>query len=218
MAKLNQMRFLGFLKRYPGFSDGGAAARQPLPLPEAAAYSFGVLAAFFVGMVLESRLRFTGYGEAFGAIPVLIFAAFVLRLPPPAPKRMKWGWRAVLLVLPFALLPFADLRFPELSASQAAVWMVVLVQVLGIGVSEELTFRFGLHRLWSSYSGLFYVIASATIFGLLHYPLGLQVSIISGVIGVTFAASRVAGMPLIPLIALHAFLDTPEVFRTMSMG
>jgi hypothetical protein len=62
------------------------------------------------------------------------------------------------------------------------------------------------------------VIASSTIFAAGHYPLGLQVSILSGVIGAAFAASRVAGMPLIPLILLHAFFDAPGFFREMGVG
>ena len=204
------------LRRFFGFSVSGQVPRQPLPVLQVVAFSFGILAVFFVGTVLESRFRFTGYGEALGAIPVLICAVFVLRLPPPATITIRWGWRLLLLGLPLLLLALADFRFPEFSASQAAVWMVVVVQALGIGVSEELTFRFSLHRLWSHFGALFYVLASSTVFAVLHFPLGLQVSIISGVIGAVFAASRMAGMPLVPLIIFHAFLDIPMVYRAMS--
>ena len=206
------------LKRYFGFSASGESVRRPLPLFEVVTYSVAIVAAFFLGTILESRLRFTGYGEALGAIPVLICAAFVLRLPPHAPIDIRWYWRVILLILPFGLLPLADLRFPEFAASQAGVWLVVLAQALGVGVSEELTFRFGLHRLWSHYGALFYVVASSAIFAALHYPLGLQVSIITGVIGIAFAASRVAGMPLVPLVLLHAFFDAPQFFRTMELS
>jgi len=160
----------------------------------------------------------TGYGEALGAIPVLICAFFVLRLPPAAPINVRWGWRALLLILPFVILLFADFRFPEFSANQAAIWMVAIIQALGVGVSEELTFRFGLHRLWSHYGAWFYVTASSSLFAVGHYPLGLQVSIISGIIGAAFAASRVAGMPIIPLIILHTFFDTPQFFRAMGVS
>lgn len=212
------MLFIQHLKRNFGFTAGDAAIRQPLPMPHVIAWSAGIIAAFFLGTVLEFRFRFTGFGEAVAAIPVLVCAVFVLRLPPPVPIRVKWGWRVLLLALPFLILPLADLRFPQFSAAQASVWMVVLIQALGVGVSEELTFRFGLHRLWSHYGAVFYVIASATLFGLLHYPLGLQISVISGIIGALFGASRAAGMPLVPLIILHAFLDTPEIFRTVSAG
>jgi membrane protease YdiL (CAAX protease family) len=191
---------------------------QPLPLTRVVAYSVGILAVFLVGTVLESRFRFTGIGEALGAIPVLVCAVFVCRLPQPATITVSWGWRLLLLGLPLVLLPLADFKFPEFAASQAAVWMVVIVQAFGIGVSEEVTFRFALHRLWSHFGALFYVFASSTVFGVLHFPLGLQVSIISAIIGAIFAASRVAGMPLVPLIIFHAFLDVPMVYRVMSVN
>jgi len=204
-----------YLKRHFGLAVSCQASRQLLPVPQVVAYSFGIIAVFFLGMILESRLRFTGYGEAFGAMPVLVCALFLRRLPPAAPITVGWGWRALLLALPLGLLPLADLRFPELSADQAAVWLVLLIQTLGIGVSEELTFRFGLHRLWSHYGAVFYVLASSTVFGALHYPLGLQASIITGIIGAALATSRAAGMPLVPLIVFHAFLDAPMIYRTM---
>ena len=203
------------LQRHFGLTVSGQTPR--LPALRVVAYSLGIIAVFFVGSILESRLRFTGYGEAFGAIPVLVCALFVRRLPPAAPITIGWGWRALLLALPLGLLPLADLRFPEFSAAQATVWMVVLAQTLGIGVSEELTFRFGLHRLWSHYGAIFYVVASSAVFGALHYPLGLQASIITAIIGATLAASRAAGMPLVPLILFHAFLDAPMIYRSMSM-
>jgi membrane protease YdiL (CAAX protease family) len=214
--QIDEMALTQTLQRYFGFTVSNAPAPEPRPLAQVIAYSIGIVVAFFLGTVLESELRFTGYGEALAAIPVIVCAVFVLRLPPPAPIRVRWGFRALLLALPFLILPLADLGFPEFSAGQAAVWMVVLIQALGVGVSEELTFRFGLHRLWSHYGAVFYVVASATLFGVLHYPLGLQISVISGIIGVLFATSRAAGMPLVPLIILHAFLDIPEIFRTVS--
>jgi membrane protease YdiL (CAAX protease family) len=207
------------LKRYFGFTASGGPAPRPLPVLQVAMYSIGIIAVFFIGTVLESRLRSTGYSEAFGAIPVLVFAILVARLPAHAPISIKWGWRALLLSLPFLFLLLADFSSPAFSADQtAAVWRVVIVQVLGIAIGEELTFRFGLHRLWSHYGAWFYVVASSLIFAVMHYPLGLQVSVLSGLIGAAFAASRAAGMPLIPLIVLHAFLDIPAVFRAVTLN
>lgn len=206
------------LRRFFGFSVSDERVRQSPPIWKVVVYSFGIVAAFVVGSILEFRLRFTGYGEALGAIPVLICAVFVFRLPPAAQLNVRWGWRALLLVLPFVILLFADFRFPAFSVSQSTLWIAVIVNALGVGVSEEVTFRYSLHRLWSHYGALFYVIASSTVFAVGHYPLGLQVSIISGIIGAAFAASRVAGMPLIPLIILHAFFDAPAFFRAMGSG
>ena len=37
-----------------------------------------------------------------------------------------------------------------------------------IGVSEELTFRFSLQRLWARYGTTFFVVVSSLVFGLLH--------------------------------------------------
>ena len=202
------------LARYFGFAPEVATEQVPLPIWKVVAYSVAIVAVFFAGTVLESRVRSTGVSEAIGAIPVLICAVLVLRLPPAAPIRVRWGWRTVLLALPFLFLFLADYSFPGFAASQASVWTIVIVQTLGIAVGEELTFRFALHRLWVTYSALFYVLGSATIFAVLHSPLGLQVSILSGVIGAAFAASRAAGMPLLFLIILHAFFDLPAVYRS----
>lgn len=210
------MRIIEFAKRAFGYSGTGPDRQQPIPHWKILGYSFGILAAFFAGTILEARFRFTGFGEALGALPVVVGAIFFLRLPPRRPIQVRWIWRLTLLALPFLPLAFADFRFPEFSADNSSVWTVLIVQALGVGVSEELTFRFGLHRIWSRYGALFYVIASSAIFAAGHYPLGLQVTIISGIIGASFAASRVAGMPLVALIALHAFFDMPEIFRTMS--
>jgi hypothetical protein len=50
------------LGRYVASSVGGKPVRQPLPIRKVVVYSLGIVAAFFVGTILEFRFRFTGYG------------------------------------------------------------------------------------------------------------------------------------------------------------
>ena len=111
------------------------------------------------------------------------------------------------------LLSLADLDFPLTIFDRSSVLAVVVVESIAIGVSEELTFRFSLHRLWSQYSATFYVVGSALIFGVLHIPNGAEVAIISTVIGVMFGLARIAGMPIAALIVMHGFVDAPGIIR-----
>ena len=95
---------------------------------------------------------------------------------------------------------------------------VIAVESLAIGVSEELTFRFSLHRLWSQSSATSYVVWSSLMFGILHIPNGTEVAIFSAVIGVIFGLARVAGMPIAVLIVMHGFLDAPGIVRDLGIA
>ena len=86
-----------------------------------------------------------------------------------------------------------------------------------IGVSEELTFRFSLQRLWARYGTTFFVVVSSLVFGLLHLlDDGVGVAIFSLVIALAFALARVAGMPIMALILLHGFFDLPGMIEQLS--
>jgi len=198
--------------RPPGLAD---ARSDDLPAWRVAAYSLAIIAALYAGMVMERRLDWTRYTEVLGAIPVLFCSLLILRIHPARPLRMPGLLRTVVLALPFLPLFFASYAFPEWSRDQAAAWTFIIIQTLAIGVTEELVFRFSLYRLWSQYGATFYVAASALLFGVLHYPLGVQVSVIATIIGLAFGASRVAGMPLLVLILLHAFYDGPSIARSI---
>ena len=186
-----------------------------LPVWQVATLSLVVIAALYLGMAME-RLGSTRYTEILGAIPVLICALYFIRIPPVQPLRIRWVFRAALLLLPFLPIFFASYEFPPLTRNASSAWAFVVIQTIAIGVTEEFTFRFSLHRLWSRYGAAFFVVASSLLFGALHYPLGWQVSIIATVIGFAFAVSRAAGMPLLVLILLHAFYDGPAIYASMA--
>lgn len=181
-------------------------------------YSLAVIAALYLGMVLERHINVTRYTEILGAIPVLVCSLYFLKMPQVQPIQVRLLFRVILLSLPFLPLLFARYDFPSLSSSTSAVWLFIIIQSIAIGITEELTFRFNLQRLWSRYGAAFFVVASSMLFGLLHYPLGLQVTIIATIIGFAFSLSRVAGMPLIVLIFLHAFYDGPGIYASMGAG
>ncbi len=98
-----------------------------------------------------------------------------------------------------------------------SLFAVIVVESIAIGVSEELTFRFSLHRLWSQYSTTFFVVGSALIFGILHLPNGAEVAIVSAIIGVIFGLARIAGMPIAALIVMHGFVDAPGIIRDVGI-
>jgi len=200
--------------RPPGASD---FRRADLPAWQIGAYSLAIIAALYAGMVMERRLDWTRYTEVLGVIPVLLCSLFFLRIPPASPPNIRPAWRVLLLLLPFLPLFFASYAFPALNRDELAAWTFIAIQSLAIGVTEELVFRFGLYRLWSQYGATFYVAGSALLFGVLHYPLGLQVSVIATIIGLAFGLSRVAGMPLAVLILLHAFYDGPGISRSLGV-
>ena len=89
-----------------------------------------------------------------------------------------------------------EFRRPQLPSTifdQAPVFAIIVVESIAIGVSEELTFRFSLHRLWSQYSSTSYVVGSALIFGILHIPIGTEVATRS-----LFGVPRVVGPAAVP--------------------
>lgn len=209
---------MSIVQKLSGLADVSAAVepgRDDLPAWQVLIYSLAIIVALYAGMVMERRLDVTRYTEVLGAIPVLICSLLFLRFRAVAPVSLHWAWRVMLLALPFLPMFFADYTFPALSRDQATVWQFVAIQSIGIGVTEELVFRFSLYRLWSRYGATFFVVASSLLFGVLHYPLGLQVSVIATILGLAFALSRIAGMPLIVLILIHAFYDGPSIYAAM---
>ena len=155
--------------------------------------------------------------ESYETIPVLVCLFFVLRLPARPKLQMSHIKRGLCFLPIIILLSFADLDFPESIFQDSSILMLIIVESLAIGVSEELTFRFGLFRLWSKYGPTFYVVFSSIIFGVLHFAGGIEYIIITGLVGVTFALARVAGAPILALIALHGFLDAPGIISRMGL-
>jgi len=91
----------------------------------------------------------------------------------------------------------------------AVILLKAVADAIAIGVSEELTFRFSLHRLWSRYNDTFYVLVSSLVFGLMHFPGGIGSVLVTGAVGFLFALSRIGRMPITVLILYHAFIDLP---------
>jgi membrane protease YdiL (CAAX protease family) len=86
-----------------------------------------------------------------------------------------------------------------------------LLNLLCIGVSEELIFRGVLFRAFQGSSMALYVLVTSIIFGLLHYyDQGYIGVVITTVVGSSYALARVAGSPLILLIVCHAVVNFPS--------
>ena len=181
-------------------------------------YSFAIIAMVYIGLFLGEYVGVPHLRQTVETIPVLICSVFVLRLPARPQLRIQWVWRALFLLSPFLLLSVADLDFPLAIFDRATVFAIIVVESIAIGVSEELTFRFSLHRLWSQYSATFFVVGSALIFGILHIPNGTEVAIISTIIGMMFGLARIAGMPIAALIVMHGFVDAPGIIRDVGIA
>ena len=151
-----------------------------------------------------------GLRETIETIPVLICFALILRYTkPPQRPQLHWAWRTLFLVAPFSLLTLANLDFPPSVFENKMLMVAAAWEAAMVGVAEELTFRFGLQRLWARYGASFFVIVSTLIFGLLHLEDSVGVAIFSAICGLMFALARVAGMPIVVLIIIHGLLDLP---------
>ena len=180
---------------------------RAMPTWKLVCYSAAIIATPFLGHALGDISNVRYLRQVVESIPVLVCLGFVLRLPKRSTLQMPLPARVPLLVLPFLLLSFTS----EVTATdiEPGFFVLAVVDAVAIGVSEELTFRLSLHRLWSQYGAAFYVMASSLIFGLAHYADGLSAILVTAVVGGLFALARIAGMPIVVLILLHGFIDLP---------
>lgn len=185
-----------------------------LPLWQVALYSLGILAMPIAGEQLGEAFPFIRVLEITETIPTVLCMIFVMRLPKPTGIQLP---RWLRIVLPVLMLPLLLLVLGSPSGGlSSGVFTLALLNALAIGVTEELTFRWSLHRLWAHYGSGFYVMFSSLVFGLMHYPGGVQAVIITAVIGTVFALTRVAGMPVIVLVVLHGLMDLPQMVNRFS--
>ncbi len=186
---------------------------RAMPTWKLVSYSAAIIATPFLGHALGNISNVRYLRQVVESIPVLVCLGFVLRLPKRSTLQMPLTARVPLLVLPFLLLSFTS----EVTATdiEPGFFVLAVVDAVAIGVSEELTFRFSLHRLWSQYGAAFYVMASSLIFGLAHYADGLSAILVTAVVGGLFALARIAGMPIVVLILLHGFIDLPGQLSRM---
>ena len=186
-----------------------------MPAWKVITYSCAISAMPLLGFALGSVSNVRYLREVVETIPVLVCLMFVLRLPE-RPKLVTSRVRRVLLLAPLALLILGFADFSWTSYQRGTVLVLAVVDAIAIGVSEELTFRFHLHRLWSQYSATFYVVTSSLIFGVLHFRAGILAILITTIIGGSFALARIAGMSIMVLIVLHGLIDLPGRLSSMA--
>jgi membrane protease YdiL (CAAX protease family) len=180
-----------------------------LPVWKVVLYSFGILAMPILGELLGEAFPFIHVLEIIETVPTLLCLIFVMRLPKPSGIELPRGIRIGFLILPLLMLALVG-GFPPNGLGFGALTLALL-NALAIGVTEEFTFRWSLHRLWGHYGSGFYVIASSLVFGLMHFHGGIQAVIITATIGVVFSLIRIAGIPVIVLVVLHGLMDLPEM-------
>ena len=179
-----------------------------MPTWKVISYSCAITAMPLLGFALGNVSNVPYLREVVETIPVLMCLMFVLQLPERSRLATSRVRRALLLA-PLALLILGLADFSWTSYQRGTVFVLAVVDAIAIGVSEELTFRFHLHRLWSQYSAAFYVVTSSLIFGVLHFPAGILGILVATIIGGSFALARIAGMPIMVLIVLHGLIDLP---------
>lgn len=101
--------------------------------------------------------------------------------------------------------------FPASLFPLGAVAFLILLDALAIAVSEEVTFRFSVHRLLWQCGPAIYIGLSSALFGLLHFPAGVEAILVTGLIGASWAAARVAGMPIVLLVVVYAISSISSV-------
>jgi len=191
----------------PNTEDSGSTAN----VRNVVVYSCAILAMPIIGEQVGESLQIWRLLELIEAVPAIVCAFFVSRMPRPAKAAMHIGARAaclipllLLVVLGIGGLPVRDLAFDQTLA-------LIFANAIAIGVTEELTFRYSLHRLWSRYGLGLYVVLSSLIFGLAHYPGGVTAIGITTVLGAIFGLARIAGTPVLILIVIHGLIDLPEM-------
>jgi membrane protease YdiL (CAAX protease family) len=185
-----------------------------LPIWKVALYSLGILSMPIVGELLGEAFLFIRVLEIIEAIPTLLCLIFVIRLPKPIGIQLPLWLR---IAVPILMLPLLLLVLGSPSGGLGSgAFALALLNALAIGATEELTFRWSLHRLWAHYGSGFYVVASSLVFGLMHYPGGVQAVIITVIIGTIFGLIRITGMPVIVLVVLHGLMDLPQMVNRFS--
>jgi membrane protease YdiL (CAAX protease family) len=180
-------------------SSGG----QILPKWKFVWYSIAIIEMPLLGFILGKYSLLPYLRESVEAIPVLVCLIFVLRLPARPRMDIPRWLRVLFLLAPFPMFFINVVDFPLTALQQGAVSPLIFVDAIAIGVSEEVTFRFSLHRLWAQKSVAYYIVFSSLIFGLMHISAGIGAVLIAGIIGASFALARVAGMPIWVLIIAH---------------
>lgn len=174
-------------------------------------YSCAILAMPIIGEQIGELLRIWRVLELIEAVPAIVCAFLVSRMPRPPKAAMHVGIRAACLLPLFLLvvLGVGGLRVGGLAFDRTAA--LIVANAMAIGVTEELTFRYSLHRLWVRYGAILYVVLSSLIFGLAHFGGGAVAIGITTVLGAIFGLARVAGTPVAILIVIHGLLDMPEM-------
>lgn len=110
-------------------------------------YSFAILAMPIIGEQIGEFLKIWRLLELIEAVPAIVCAFFVSRIPRAVKAAMHIGVRAacliplfLLVVLGIGVLPVRELAFDQTFA-------LIFANAIAIGVTEELTLRYSLHRL-----------------------------------------------------------------------
>lgn len=174
-------------------------------------YSVAILAMPIVGEQIGELLQIWHLLELIEAVPAVVCALFVSRLPRPVEAAMRIGVRAACLIplLLLVVLGVGGLPVRELALDRTLA--LIFANAIAIGVTEELTFRYSLHRVWLRYGPSLYVVLSSLIFGLAHFPGGAAAIGITTVLGAIFGLARTAGTPVLILIIIHGLIDLPEM-------
>jgi membrane protease YdiL (CAAX protease family) len=174
-------------------------------------YSCAILAMPIIGEQIGELLRIWRLLELIEAVPAIVCAFFVSRMPRPAKAAMHIGVRAACLT-PLCLLVVLGIGgLPVRELALDRTFALILANAIAIGVTEELTFRYSLHRLWLRYGASLYVVLSSLIFGLAHFPGGATAIGTTTVLGAIFGLARIAGTPVLILIIIHGLIDLPEM-------
>lgn len=152
------------------------------------------------------------HGNLITAIPALGLQAFALWKGWRAhvPVRGLSRWLAILLwVAPFLFVAGNFCGHPISPSIRIEVWIAIGLLCLLVGLSEELLFRGYFFALLRHVNPAICLLVVSLIFGIFHYRLGTQGLVFAGIIGLSFGLARLAGMPLLLLMLLHALIDLP---------
>ncbi len=168
--------------------------------------------------VLDFSARFLGKRplliEAMTAVPgVVLFFLIRSKIDRTGQDRKVFFSnlpKTLLVVSPFWFLMANWIGQPLTEVPSTSVLLNAVIFCLLTGIGEELMFRGYLFHICEEWSRWTALLVTSLIFGLFHANQGWEIFGYALIVGLSYGAARIAGVPLWVLILFHALNNLPN--------